>query len=514
MAAGSRGFDRRRVGELPFERVGPGPLQLKGDVCRTGYLSVCLPLASRCRSSEACNHGGGNGSTGTRPARGSTGTGNSSGQAGTGSGNAGTSGAAGHRRYDRHRGHDDRHRQRRRHSRRRHGDAGTAGGDNRAAARARPGAGGMVTSLEMIDNLEDNDRQIIAANGRQGPWHSFNDSNGGNIQPPLGTGFVADRRRREQHRVRRAHDRQRLPVRRRRLRSEQRDDDARGDAEHGVQRQRVSTASPSGRRAAARCASSSRCARSSRPTAAARARATAGTCYGANTPTLTSNWTQITIMFGRHAARAGRHQPRVQPVRADGHLVQGPRHVRLLDRRGRVHAHGRRHRQRRHDRRGRPRRHDRQRGHDRHAAAAAARPAAPGRPAAPARRGSAARSGRRHQRADAPADHQRRHERLGLALLGLLQARLRLDRQHRRQDADQELQHVQPAALRLRRQERLRGRRPAYMCWNGAPWQVGPNLSYGFVAASGSNYSCGRCYQIQFTGSGHNGAAATPLTAR
>ncbi len=43
------------------------------------------------------------------------------------------------------------------------------------------------------------------------------------------------------------------------------------------------------------------------------------------------------------------------------------------------------------------------------------------------------------------------------------------------------------------------------MCWNGAPWQVGPNLSYGFIAASGSNYSCGRCYQLQFTGGGHNG---------
>ena len=42
------------------------------------------------------------------------------------------------------------------------------------------------------------------------------------------------------------------------------------------------------------------------------------------------------------------------------------------------------------------------------------------------------------------------------------------------------------------------------MCWNGAPFQVGPNLSYGFVAASGPNYSCGRCYQLQFTGSGHN----------
>jgi hypothetical protein len=42
------------------------------------------------------------------------------------------------------------------------------------------------------------------------------------------------------------------------------------------------------------------------------------------------------------------------------------------------------------------------------------------------------------------------------------------------------------------------------MCWNGAPFQVGPNLSYGFVAASGGNYSCGRCYQFQFNGSGHN----------
>ncbi len=44
----------------------------------------------------------------------------------------------------------------------------------------------------------------------------------------------------------------------------------------------------------------------------------------------------------------------------------------------------------------------------------------------------------------------------------------------------------------------------AFMCWNGAPFQVGPNLSYGFVAASGPNYSCGRCYQLQFTGTGHN----------
>ena len=43
------------------------------------------------------------------------------------------------------------------------------------------------------------------------------------------------------------------------------------------------------------------------------------------------------------------------------------------------------------------------------------------------------------------------------------------------------------------------------MCWSGVPWQVGPNLSYGFAAASGGNYRCGRCYQLQFSGSGHNG---------
>ncbi|MES1205948.1 MAG: hypothetical protein ABUS79_08420 [Pseudomonadota bacterium] len=40
----------------------------------------------------------------------------------------------------------------------------------------------------------------------------------------------------------------------------------------------------------------------------------------------------------------------------------------------------------------------------------------------------------------------------------------------------------------------------AYMCWSGAPWQVSGTLSYGFAAASGGNYSCGRCYQLQFTG--------------
>ena len=45
----------------------------------------------------------------------------------------------------------------------------------------------------------------------------------------------------------------------------------------------------------------------------------------------------------------------------------------------------------------------------------------------------------------------------------------------------------------------------AFMCWDGAPWAVSDKLAYGFAAASGSNYVCGRCYQLQFTGSGHDG---------
>jgi hypothetical protein len=45
----------------------------------------------------------------------------------------------------------------------------------------------------------------------------------------------------------------------------------------------------------------------------------------------------------------------------------------------------------------------------------------------------------------------------------------------------------------------------AFMCWNGAPWQVGERLSYGFAAASGPNYQCGRCFHLQFNGTGHNG---------
>ncbi|HTQ04011.1 MAG TPA: hypothetical protein VMI54_09145 [Polyangiaceae bacterium] len=45
----------------------------------------------------------------------------------------------------------------------------------------------------------------------------------------------------------------------------------------------------------------------------------------------------------------------------------------------------------------------------------------------------------------------------------------------------------------------------AFMCWKDAPWAVGDDLAYGFAAASGSNYVCGRCFHIQFDGGTHNG---------
>ncbi len=46
---------------------------------------------------------------------------------------------------------------------------------------------------------------------------------------------------------------------------------------------------------------------------------------------------------------------------------------------------------------------------------------------------------------------------------------------------------------------------PAYQCNWGAPWQAGPNLSYGYAAFNGSN--CGKCYQLDFTGTGDNAGA-------
>jgi hypothetical protein len=45
----------------------------------------------------------------------------------------------------------------------------------------------------------------------------------------------------------------------------------------------------------------------------------------------------------------------------------------------------------------------------------------------------------------------------------------------------------------------------AYQCNWGSPWQVSDTLSYGYAAFNGTN--CGKCYQLDFTGSGDNPGA-------
>ncbi len=42
----------------------------------------------------------------------------------------------------------------------------------------------------------------------------------------------------------------------------------------------------------------------------------------------------------------------------------------------------------------------------------------------------------------------------------------------------------------------------AYACYNEAPRAIGDNVSYGYVAVP--NPSCGACYHLQFTGTGHS----------
>lgn len=56
----------------------------------------------------------------------------------------------------------------------------------------------------------------------------------------------------------------------------------------------------------------------------------------------------------------------------------------------------------------------------------------------------------------------------------------------------------------------------AYMCWDGAPWAASDTLAYGYAAASGNNYKCGQCYQLQFTGTGRhgNGPGVTSLNGK
>ncbi|HLV68288.1 MAG TPA: hypothetical protein VKY73_20870 [Polyangiaceae bacterium] len=44
----------------------------------------------------------------------------------------------------------------------------------------------------------------------------------------------------------------------------------------------------------------------------------------------------------------------------------------------------------------------------------------------------------------------------------------------------------------------------AFMCHDLAPWAVSNTISFGYIATSAQQDICGRCFQIQFTGSGHH----------
>jgi hypothetical protein len=56
----------------------------------------------------------------------------------------------------------------------------------------------------------------------------------------------------------------------------------------------------------------------------------------------------------------------------------------------------------------------------------------------------------------------------------------------------------------------------AYMCYDFEPWVDSSNgdVAYGFAAASGTNYVCGRCFEVQFPGTGHSGPNAPGLVQK
>ncbi|WAS96913.1 hypothetical protein [Nannocystis punicea] len=46
----------------------------------------------------------------------------------------------------------------------------------------------------------------------------------------------------------------------------------------------------------------------------------------------------------------------------------------------------------------------------------------------------------------------------------------------------------------------------AFTCYSGAPWAVSDTLAYGFAAVPAMGDICGRCYQLDFDGTGHYNA--------
>jgi len=447
--------------------------------------------------SEACNHAGGNGPTGTAgTGSGSAGTG--SGQAGTGPGNAGTSGEAGNF-GGAGTGGSATGTGNSVGSAGTTGDAGTTGGGATTGSAGTTGSGGSSSSLEMIDNLEDNDRQIIVVNGRQGPWHSFNDTNGGNIQPPLGTGFVATAggANNTAYAVHATGSNYQFGGVGFDLNNSTTTPEA-------MQSQAYNASAYNGLTFWAKGSGTLRvefAMRSFVPTD--RGGSCTSNCwnvYGANTPSLSSNWTQITIPWSGMQREQGGTSPAFNASELMSvSFKAGGTFDFWIDEVAFTRTGG--------------------------GTGSAGTTGSAGRGGTTGNAGTTGSAGRGGTTGSAGTTGNAGTTGSGGTFNEPMPPVITSGGQNAW--ASRYWDCCKPACGWT---GNTGGRQPvkscnmqnqtlssydtknacesggsAYMCWNGAPWQVGPNLSYGYVAASGSNYSCGRCYQLQFTGSGHNG---------
>jgi hypothetical protein len=87
-----------------------------------------------------------------------------------------------------------------------------------------------------------------------------------------------------------------------------------------------------------------------------------------------------------------------------------------------------------------------------------------------------------------------------------LQAGLRLERQCRRGTPVQACSIDDKPLSNYDAKNACENGGEAYMCHSVQPWAVSETLSYGFAAVSVNKGDyCGRCYQLQFTGTSHSG---------
>ncbi len=450
--------------------------------------------------SEACSHQGGSGNPGSA-GNGAAGTG-SPGQAGTGAGpgNAGTSGSAGDTGTAGDTGSGGSSSTGTGNS---IGSGGTGSGNTSGVAGTNGVAGtsgtaGTTGSSEMIDHLDDNNGFIIVVNGRQGPWHSFNNTtSSGNQQPPIGTGFMpvsggANNTPYAVHSTGSGFQFGGVGF----------DLNNSTQTPESMQSQAYNASAFNGLTFWAKGSGTLRvefAMRSFVPTDRG------GTCtsncwnvYGANTPTLTSNWTQITIPWAGMQREQGGTSPAFNASELMSISFKGGGTFDFwLDEVAFTRTGG--------------------------GPGSGGTTGAAGRGGTTGNAGTTGTAGRGGTTGTAGTTGMAGTTGTGgnepmpppITSGGMNAWASRYwdcckpacgwtgNTGGRQPIKSCNMQNQTLGSYTDRNACESGG--TAFMCWNGAPWQVGPNLSYGYVAASGSNYSCGRCYQLQFNGSGHNG---------